>query len=538
VYPSKHIVYFGADLEFYKEIGLFIQDNCVGDFRHEQFEYRRGALVDSYKLGHPAIVIMDFTTIKDVQTLLDEVIYLKRSNYLKNVLLVGVFENSQSLSDHKILLTSGFQLFHIKGTEIQTVLRDSCYIAFNDNFDFPAFAKARKIDLPLTVGACSTLSSCEKTYFSIETDLEFLTEELSLKLSIFPELTASSFKVKAHGLDPITFPMTTGYCLEIPMAGPWSEFSTDLLGADTLETWQSNNKDLLKAKLIRIKIYSQNHDLFHEIYPNYNPALFLIEFSEKIDFTTLSDDLLVNEVELIFYDLECDQESGQNIEHLSELISAISSLPHIKPIIVSTQNPSKTQAIQKLFNYSNIICTDKALSAEMYLSLTNNYLGKRKSEDKYKYQFQSTTEKRPLDVNFEVTLTSLTEHEITFYSEIELPMFTLLHLILPIDLIATVVPSIIDLPNRAESKHYMAFLSGLDEIGAAALRKFVNQIIYKPLENYLPITIAQAHSNMMPGKIRYDVNPCEMPVNRFERTNNENISETKTERRFTGKSKL
>lgn len=532
-----HLAYLGSDSEFYKELSSYVSNYEVGEFGLKEVTYQKGGLVELISAFSPQIVYIDLTLIIEVGDLLNEVIYIKRNTALKRILFVAIFPDQLSLDANRTLLTTGFQLFFIKGSETISLFRDSAYIAYDAISDFPTFSRARRINKNITMGSCATLYSVVGNDFILETDLDIPFDSINLKLPLFPDLTSSHFSIKERGNFIANYPMTTSFLMQLPLADAWSEVSTDFVLQDTIDTWKDFNKEMLAEEPICIEVISKSKKIFHEIFKFYDPALFNISFTENVDIENIQNKLECKNPPLIFFENDVEHET-ENFNQLSALVMILSSFSDYMPIVICTNTPSKTSAIQKLLNYKNVICFDKPLNGEIFSSLTKSFIAKRKKTDSTHFIFDVAANGRILDVKFDVELTSLTEHEITFYCSVPLPMFSLLHFNLPIEFIATVVPPIYDLTNRAESNQYMAFINGIDEAGLSLLRKFINQIIYNPPPDYSDAAIAQVVKSMNAVKKEdLAMPPEQISLKKVEKIEQKD-SEVFKENRFQGKSKL
>lgn len=534
----KRVSYFGSDPDFSHELDAYIKNDGIRDFAVIKHTYSRGALIEICAKRFQDIVFIDISTIDKVEELIQEVLFIKRHSLLKKTLFVAEFANQSSLNENKNLLTSGFQLFFIKGTESKSFIRDSFYIAFGDNSEFKALTCAIKIDKEAWPSAYTTVSTIENNQIKIETDLDFSCTKFELKLPIFPDLRCDRFFFKDKNIQAPRFDMLNSMMLELPICDPHLESSSETLSESTLEAWKSLNSNLLKPVPINIKIISENTSLMNDLYSTFDPSLVNLSFQHDMNEEVFQEDFSRFEFPLIFFDLEITPGGKNHLSELEALVNCAITSSGIKPIIISTKNPSQSGAIQKLLNYSNILCDSNWLTAKVYTTLVQNYLKKKVGDEApQKYLLPLNFPMRTLDVKFEVQITSLTEHEITFYSTMDIPMFTLLHFDLPINFVATVVPPLYELSNRPNSQQYMAFINGVDERDIEILRKFVNQIIYKPLPDFSAETISSVLNHLQAGKAEIEIAPAVNPVTLIKKTEISKQDFFK-ENRAKGKSKL
>ncbi|HXH75347.1 MAG TPA: hypothetical protein VNJ08_10305 [Bacteriovoracaceae bacterium] len=533
---TKHLAYFGSDPEFKNTLSDYVVNCGAGECRCEVSGYSKGNLIDLVTFHPPHVVFIDFQLIDCKKDLLNEVMYIKRNFAYRSILFVAIFPDKSSMEQNKYAMTAGFSLFFIKGTEIKSLLRDAFYIAFNAASDFPAFSRARKIDKNINAGFCSSLFSIGKNEFLLESDLDVPTKMLNFELSVFPELSARTFTIKSKSNYISNYPMTTSYELELPIASIWNRESDFLLHKNTLDSWKDINRELLVPLPVYIKIFNRNQKLAWEVFEFYDASNFQLSFSSNVQSSELAHELASKKPPLIFFEIDSGSEEG-SFESLMSLSTIVSSVMDELPLIVCSNNPSTTQATQKLLNYSKIICFAQPLSGQIFSLLTKSFLEKRKKVDLSNYIFNVDSKVRPLNLEFEVGIMSLTEHEITFDCSVPLPMFSLVQFNLPVGFTATIVPPLYEVTSRENSYHYMGFITGIDEASLTVLRKFINQIIYCPLDDYSDASIAGLVKSMNAVKkeeeiiIIAPVKILDFPVKKESGVNINPI-------RFSGKSKL
>jgi hypothetical protein len=326
------------------------------------------------------------------------------------------------------------------------------------------------------------------------------------------------------------FPMLHSYLIDFPLATAWGSDDSELtLQPDTLETWNSLHQDILGPEPLVIIVITDNDSLFGGIFDTVDQKHLKIYF-----YRNLGDEVLP-EADLIFYDIAISAEEDGGLENLGDLTRSVSAQTQ-KPIIISTKNPSTTQATQKLLQYLTIVCAPGPLTASTLNTMTSNYFLKKKGDLLESYLFPVDSPERVVEITNQVFITTLTEHEITFYSPDELPMYSLLQFQLPFKFTVIIVPSLVKLPIKAESTHYMGFVTGVDEKNLETLRKFINSIINQPLPDY-GVEAMEAYLKTFDPPVVKEV--VHTPPPEAQKEKEEEVSEVRTLRRtFKGNSKL
>ncbi len=520
----KQLLYLGNDKDFFEKLRLFASINIRTQYEISSKKYTPGSLIDSIITSRANIVYFDFTSIESKHNIIDEVLYIKKIDKLKSILFVALISDASNKREQQLLFSSGFQLGYVKGTEVESFLADSFYIGLEEKVPMPTYAKARKMDINLEVGVCSTLSSISLENFVVETDLETKTERINLELHLFKELQASSFKVKTHKIAPYVYPMTDTYTLEYPFVGPWDDITDETIQKETVETWIDLNDEALLRKDNFLKIISNNSAIYKSLYDSTSSMPLFVEVTDKIQFGSLKHDLTLKKPPIIFLDLE--EEGANGMDSVAELINELKQIEQYKPILVLLNCPSKADALKKVYGYENIVCVPTPLTIDIFRLLTQSFLEKGKSSDKLDTLFfKFSNPIRAIDVSHDIIVTSLSEHEITFISKTDLPIFSVLHLTLPVECFVTLVPPYHELENSIIGSHYMGLIHGLSEDEKQRLRKFVNQVIYKPInefskeevENILAQKIIKKES-MLNEEDKDNVHETEVKTDTFKRT--------------------
>lgn len=484
------ILYFGSDQEFLKKLKECCQNKVSTPVDVFEKKYTPKFLLETCLGRTPNIVFIDFTAPDtDFQALAEELAFIKRNGPFKKIFFAALFEDMAQRKQHAYLFSCGIQYSFIKGQEEENLFNDCLHIGLNERLKLAKYARARNIAQNLQVGMVSSLTALGDRNFLVETDLSTEYDTLDLELSFFEELKANQFKIKAHYLRPLLHPMTETYVCELPYAGPWDQASDKNLQKETVETWRDFHREELKLERCNVKIYSNQFHLLSKLYECTQKYSFFADMSDQ--FGVDEAKLLIQGLapQVIILDLLGPEEDPT--VHLSTLIQQILPCEGLRPIIVITGMPSTSEALRKFFNYQNLVAMPQRLclnSLEVLLSKLSEK--KSATADNYLY-FPFSDTRKTIDVFFDVTVSALTEHEITFFCKSELPMFTVLHFELPLDFYVVVIPSLVEVEPTSKGIFHLGLIHGLDEEGLKLMRKFVNQIIYRPIQKFTEEEVAK-----------------------------------------------
>lgn len=486
---SRGILYLGEDFEFFKRLQAFAVTKKITLNEIFSAKYSTGALTNHCTEFYPSIVFVDFLFLEtQANAFFSELIFLKKIDTFKSILFVALFSNKQEQQDFSYIFTSGFQLSFIKGCEENILFSNSFNIGYGERNNHAQYVKAKNINLPMKLGFCSTLTAISNESFIIETDIAPIESVVSLKLDIFPELKAETFNIMHSKVSNNLFPMLETIILEYPFLGPWDTTLEDKIKKETIDDWIEVNSTQLEKHQIRIHVITKKQELIAPFFNSAKTLGIFLELQENfnIDVTSTLDELSLKRPDLIFVDLEDYSDTDKSLEHFSNITNSIRSIENYRPIIIITNNDSKSEALQNIYGYKSLIVIPGPITVDIFKSFISKLLEKKTPDQSHLslYYFSETNRQRSIDVNHQVIISSLSELEFSFYSLLEIPMFSVLHLTVPLDCYATVVPLASGLQKESRGWGYTAIIHGLSEDELTSLRKIVNQIIYKPLQEF------------------------------------------------------
>lgn len=470
--PLK-VHYLGDDPDFIKSIQDFIQlKKLVVTFSH--------SLEDPLSICQdrsPLIIFLDFTSFNCWDLYIRQTGFIKRIVRFKPVLFVGLFKDEEELEKNDFIFASGIQFSFIKGGETQSLFRDSLYIAFDEKISYPNYAVAKGLLQTITAGLCSTITEIHPGGMTIETDLESGQSQLSIVQKIFPDLV----KIEAVN-DPepgIRYPMLSSIESLFPVADPWEDDTESSILPETVETWIDLHKDHLIDKRDSVFIVDSTFAVFKDACKIDIESQFHISY-----FETLADThgfLEKIRPPLIFIDINEQDEEPNSLHQAEKLLELIRNQESYVPILILSSMATSSAALQKFFNYSLVICHSGGIEGDMIEKFSDLFLKKKLNKNpSFTYTLSPSSNLRTLDVNFEITVIRLTEHEIIFKCDESLPMFTVLHFLLPIEFYATLVPHFLDNAESRDERIKIALIHGVSEKKLELLRQFVNLLIVKP----------------------------------------------------------
>lgn len=474
---KKTIVYVGEDPEFIKEMNFRLQQKGV-DAEYCQRSYYPGALLDIAVDILPNVIIFEIP--QATKSIINaEILFLKKVPRFKPIMVIGIFPDKETLEACSTVASCGVSFFYIKGSEYEHLFRDCQLYGLEQNIMVPSFAKASGLKIKRKVNAISSISAIGENELYLDTDvgLPWVTS-LNLSLNFLNDDHIRSYEVIAHQSFSVIYPMMENYVLKYPIAGPWDEPSDETIDpsniSDFIENYQQGFDSRsefvwLFSSVVwaqRLFLYSLNCPLYVEV--------------KSLENAKELNDLESKKPRVIF--IETTKDDEQEHLHIYELIDKVRRIENYDPIIFILNTTFSSHDLKVSNNYGNIISSSKILEFDFFSKVIST-LGKKEGHAKDCHYFRIDDIKRCLNFELEVTLLSITEHEIEFELGTEVPLFSLFQLSLPDHIFITVT----DIESRGDNRfHYTGILHGMDELAYQNLRKIVNQLIYNPKNDLTP----------------------------------------------------
>lgn len=477
------IGYIGNEQKFIDNIGIFSKQYFNQEVKVVNENQTSSPLTYIVQKSSPSIIYVDFTTLSNTEDMLKEVLFIRKFKQYKCILLCAILSDAYQINEQLLLFASGFQFAYIKGSELNSFLSQSFYIAFGASTSQKKFSIAKGLEINLEVGICSTLIKMDEFYFTIETDISTDQDFLKLNFNLIEGLTCQKFEVLDHYSTTIFSPMTDTYLINFPYAGPWDEVTTDTVQEETVETWI----DLHKSKMEyahSFLVFTSSESIFSDIY-NLSNSISMINFNISEDFeeNIIKEQIRTNEFNMVLFDIN---DNVHTLQDLSTLIHIINQTENYAPIVIVFGTPSKTEALQKLYKYQQILSVNEKLSPTLLAPFIATYVNKAKMNNEL--IFSCNDRNRGICVLLNIVILTLTEQEISFNSQHELAYFSIIHLPLPIDCFVTIIPKNTPPPPNAKKDGflYTGIIHSMTEENRNKLRNFVNQIIHEPISELSP----------------------------------------------------
>jgi len=475
----KIILYYGLDPEFMTEL-----EKATGELRNSTL-YRclpeNNSLFDEVWKLRPHLVMLDATFSNK---LTEEVRWLKTLTIFHSTVFTALCKDELELKKGESLLASGLSLLHLKNNEPESFIQDCFKIAFDYRKHVSVFAQAKDLQIPLSLGILSVLTSVNAQTFTIESDLT-VQKSVNVSLPMLGGETEISAEVLTSNEGGVTAHFSKTYEVKFPFPGPWDELTENSLQQETVETWVHLRQANFDRRNKHLCLFTCNDKFTSELYKRSSSSWYQIFRSSD----EALGQLYHSRPGVIFFDLQTEE--GSALSQISEIMGAIKEI-RPTPMLIIFGSRLDSFALRKLFNYDYILAVTERLEIGTFLALEKIFLNKKSSEEE-NYFLTSEDLDRILYLRVPVTLTSLTEKYVTFIMDSEIPFYTVAKMELPIPAYLTIIPPEGRLSSSKHRFHYQAIIHGVSEENLAHLRKIVNQLIYRPVSELSP----EAVENML-----------------------------------------
>ena len=477
---SRKLFFLGAESEFFEQV----QDKFeMCDRGHFNYSYEYGEWNEFFlilDLKTPDLLFIDFSSLHDekkIAIFFNNILKIKRSQNFKQIPIIGIYENKEQILNLEVINHIGMNYLHIIGDDLNLFFGNIYYIAFEDESNLLKLARALKMQLKMNLLHDCLIEGINSFQLRVSSDIIF-EEEFKSQISKCFEGRDLSFTISEMEGNSSFSSCYYTYALDLDLSeGEWD--SAEELEAevcvDDFKSWHStltHDSIIGAGEQVVVQFFTSkpswalnlvSEKSVTEVQVNLNTS-----FNESEASQTASPDFVI---------FECG--SSESLDEADLLLSYYSN-ERIQPIILLLNHPSQTQAIKKMYDYEKVLVyTDELtlIAFDQMINLINKNHPRKEEFELYK----SITDAMTLSYPVEIMITSLTENEVTFMTEVEIPYYS--HLALRVDNLdvgLVVVPSHINLSPNVKGFHYISLINRCSEADRQALRgvvkTFVNQL--------------------------------------------------------------
>ncbi len=517
-------LYIGNDEVMQEVITLHTQNTVLHsmskDLEVERIDYDKNEwstqFIDKVAKNVPDIIFFDFQPLnlddQRIKQFLMQCNVLKRNSDCKQILIVAIFKDKEQSNRLQFIFCEGINYSFIKKVEQEQALIDVMYFRYQDlRLRYPIYALAHKMNIPHTFFEIGKIMYFRDGMITIDCDKEFtIGSNDRVHMNLFDDFKCKEFEVidvkeignfqyYNHSVD-----------LQIKFPSPWEDIAEDSIDERTFKTWLEHNIEdhTMLASMMSAMVIGEERDLLREFalvakdlpclhyYTSlFNEASSLITQHRPDLITVCAPHIEGQSSKATKEATAAEQQEGEGEEisfeqvefrtQIHHLINEIRRVEGYFPYIIYFTEEKDGMLLKEHFQYANLLPVQHRFDATFYLKLLEKIDDKvsTKKEEKTYHPYPHDPRKI-VEIPREVIITGLTEHEITFLCEEELPLFSQFKLYFPYPVLLTMIPPTRELPFVPKYRHQMAVFHAMSEEDLSLMRRFVNFIIYQPVEKF------------------------------------------------------
>ncbi|MEX1098815.1 MAG: hypothetical protein WEB87_00230 [Bacteriovoracaceae bacterium] len=482
---ARNIVYLGDQRDLFLVISNYFAKREDNFFTYPCLQITEiSEAMEKIPAGLSSLVIVDFCETEDpVDDLMLPLCFLKKRLVAQSVPMAGVFNNKRQIAESESLFGLGLNYAFVKGCDHKQALNSLFYIAFEDQTPCLNYAMAKGFKLPAKISSLGFISEFSPHSFTVDKDFQGQEETAAMRTNLFEDFKLEQFLQQESFERGFVFDTMYSETMQIEFSSGWEE-GENLLFEDTFASWIDMNKESFVMKKALVMVYANDPSLAKTVWElSLNHAQLDIHLRER--FVEDKKEVLQLKPDLVLFQID----GSESHDDLNALLAQMSYEKELNRSIVSVFNhPSSTNALRKLFNRPNLMGSNASMNKDVVKEMLKKLIEARSERDEYSFKLNDPR----LNVSFplDISVTSLTENEITFMSATQFPLYSILKMTTPQDMYVAVIPSLKNLSPNIHGYHYMGFIFGIDSLESSYLRKYVNHILDKGVKEWKRIDLS------------------------------------------------
>lgn len=494
------ILYIGEDEAYFKALESEFNKLASGAVKFQKIfettEQKIQSLFIKVTELQPLCILIDFSKLP--QEYLHLARLVSRVNTLESILTVGLLDNLTTPEIIAESLVTGMKLIHFKGPDVFDVVYDIAKLILPEKSSEHGFATAALSEV-WEAGILCKIGFVESECAHFETDFSLEVGE-SLRLAhvwqekkIIPSRQIKVTSVSEENLY-YQFKYSVGAKFKfIDEIVPDEETTEEDLqdrekdrqelirrSKKQFKSWIDDNMSSSQEKIAKVLVIDREYH-FYQDQKRTDKYSYLIRCQPYLEISELKKELQRVSPQVIAISLEEGEvpEPRSDFNFLERLMEVIKALPKERwPFLVIFNTSLPSPSLQKQLNYESIMSASNELSVEVLLKMASVFekklLKQREmngaSKDPRVYLKKSNAASLGEILN-PITITKLSETDLTFQSDIQFRPGTNLRFKKPIPMVIHVLPG--------KDKEFYGLIHCLGEAQKKELRKYVNSIFFR-----------------------------------------------------------
>jgi len=494
------ILYIGEDEAYFKALESEFNKIASGGVKFQKIFESTEQKIQSLFLKvitlEPICILVDFSKLP--QEYLHLARLISRTNSLHSVLTVGLLDNLTTPEIIAESLVTGMKLIHFKGPEVYDVVFDITKLILPEKSSEHGFATAAlneewESGILCKIGFVESECVHFETDFPLEAGADLRLAHVWQEKKIIPSRQIQVTSVTEENLY-YQFQYSVGakfkFIDEIVPDEDSTEEDLEDRQKDRQElirrskkqfkAWIEDNQSSSQEKIAKVLVIDREYH-FYQDQKRTDKYSYLIRCQPYLENSEISNELRRVAPQVIAVSMEEDEVPAprSDFTFLERLMESVKALPRERwPFLVVFNTSLPSGALQKQLNYENVMSASNELSVEILLKMASIFEKKllkqreitSKSNDSRVYLKKSNAASVGEILN-PVTITKLSETDLSFKSEINFLPGTNLRFKKPIPMVIHVLPG--------KDKEYYGLIHCLGEAQKKELRKYVNSIFFR-----------------------------------------------------------
>lgn len=474
---KKSILYLGQSKKFNDFFYSDVQKKSLQlDYELIEFNYHDNSqlpeIVDILFTNYPSLIFLE--VLKFDKEIINFLLMIKFHSKLRQVKIFTCFSDQENLYELEDLYSFGLEYGYLQDEEAKVVFTDALYLSEYQEIELLEFATVNSIRVPAQIYSLAKMNSISGDHLYLESSIPMIeSNNVNIQFKNFPEYKHTRFKVvSTESFQPRSL----------------FSYSSSIRPIDEDENYLSNNipyKEIegTYPRNERILVIDNRDETFKKLIPYLNTKENNLNITDTLDDYQVKLKKLIPQI--IFYQMqeEADDLDPEEVSRLNgptsfqKLVFLINQIPGYNPYILIFNENSRTRAYRKAFRYDAMITNSNNFKLSHIEFILKGYM-KNKPLDSNRSYFFSPDKRTVALIELEITITSLSEHYITFLYEENLQHFSSLRLNTPsFSTYLTIIPPTRELEKKGTQSHHMAILTNTSEKEKMEIRKLVNMML-------------------------------------------------------------
>jgi hypothetical protein len=513
---SNMVVYIGNDVDYFQYLQKeILKKNSTLNLEFKFFdaktiEEQQSLVVDLPEMA-PKVVFIDYSTQMNNYVHMTRLI--DRMNFVRRPSIIGFSDLKDINQVCQRVTLNGVKAVHVKSDDCDPIVFDMVNLAFPNQREDHEYAKAGVVDRAtiLWPGKLSYLN-----HFGMHIEANFnikagMPVQLVTRWNYDGIIPSAHCVIAEQTQENLYYNFNYAYDVAFEYIPPAKHYEDDteeeraqreqdrqiriMKAQNKLKKWLKDNEEYHKPKILKVLVVDKKFSFLQDR-PRTDSYNFLLRTQPYIkdmvrELTKMKPNLIIFEMEEVSKeDLTNNADIAyifNEIRSLKYMISTIQKMKGYNPfVIVFNAKNYSTDHLQKTLNYSQLMVHKGTIDPEIVLKMTE--VLNKKMHDKLQAEEEDDDDFLILDKDHpytyveltkDVTIHNISELDLFFACNDEIPVGTVLHFRHPISMYVTVAHSP---QGSAYPNDYYGLIHGVGEDIKQDLRKYINSIFFKEKE--------------------------------------------------------